>query len=98
MSLREKCRILTSDIYDDRVKFEIISTIMYLFDVYSHGRADEESIREDLYEVITIALKAGNPTMEEDEVKMRASVLVDEFIASFKLEGIGRRLMSKYLR
>ena len=91
-----KIRVLISDISDTELRLDAANSIMFLYDLYIHGKANEDSIRDDLYEILRNVIEASNPLIESDEADRRAKILVEEFIRTFKTEGVAKRLMSKY--
>jgi hypothetical protein len=96
MSLMTKIRALISDISDTGMRLDVANSITYLYDLYVHGKVNEDSVRDDLYEIMRNVIEAVNPLIESDEADSRAKILVEEFIRTFRAEGVAKRLMSKY--
>jgi hypothetical protein len=96
MSLSQKVSALVSGIMNPRDRFEVMSTIYFLFDVYSSGRINEEQLRTDLVDICSTVLAETNPELTEDEIRKRANVLADELARTMKVEGLRRRTLARF--
>jgi hypothetical protein len=96
MSLSQKVLALVSGIDNPRVRIDIMSTINFLFDLYTSGRVNEEQLRTDLFDICQTIVSECNPDLLEDEVRKRASLLVDELARTMKVEGLRARTLSRF--
>lgn len=96
MSLMAKVRALIAGIEDTHIRVDVATSIKYLFELYADGRAREQDILDDLRELLASVLSETKPEATPDEIMKLSSVLAEEFIRTFKVEGSARRLMSKY--
>jgi hypothetical protein len=98
MSLMQKVQALISGIDDVRVRMEVASTIRFLADLYSNGRAGEDEIRKDLLEICTDVLRLSNPDLLDEEIAERAKILADEIFQSMRLDRLVQRTIYRYSR
>jgi len=96
MSLSQKVLALVSGIDNPRVRFDTMSTINFLFDLYNSGRISEEELRTDLADICSTVLAETNPELAEDEVRKRANTLADELARIMKVEGLRRRTLARF--
>jgi hypothetical protein len=96
MSLSQKVLALVSGIGDPRVRIDIMSTINFLFDLYVSGRINEDQLRTDLFDICQTIVSECNHELLEDEVRKRASVLVDELVRTMKVEGLRARTLARF--
>ncbi|MEM2529111.1 MAG: hypothetical protein QXG40_06910 [Ignisphaera sp.] len=96
MSLMEKIKVVMDLFSDVAMRLDIAQTITFLFDVYSHGKANEDQIRDDLFDLFLTLANVARPDLLPEERKKIASQLTEDFMNTFKLEGARRRMMSKY--
>jgi hypothetical protein len=98
MSIQSKIMNLIGGVPDPTTRIDIASTINYLFSLYCTGGANETAIREALHEVCVDVITATYPELSQDEIKERSSLLTDEFIKAFRLEGTVKRMLSRFGR
>jgi len=96
LSVQAKIMNLLSGITDPTVRVDIASTVNYLFSVYSGGHANEDEIRDCLYEVCLDVISVTHPELIEEEVRKKSRTLVEEFIRAFRLESTRRRMLSRF--
>jgi len=96
MGLSTKIANLLSGISDPTTRIDIASTINYLFSIYSSGKANENEIRDALYEILTDVLRATHPELVEEEIKKKARTLVEDLMQSFRMESAVKRTISKF--
>ena len=96
MSLSQKLLALVSGIDNPKVRIDIMSTVNFLFDLYTSGRINEDQLRGDLYDICRTIVSECNPDLVEDEARKRASVLVDELVRTMKVEGLRARTLSRF--
>lgn len=94
MNVRNLIVSLISGIADPAVRFEIANTINFLFDVYCSG-GNEKEIASDLfdicYQIVTLTHE-----LTEEEAREKAEHFRDQFMKAFRLEGVRRRVFSKF--
>jgi len=96
MALQVKILSLISGIDDPAVRMDISATVNYLLQVYTSGRVKEDEVRDSLYEVFVDVLRVKSPELTDEEIKKKARELVEEFIASFRLESMTRRTYARF--
>ena len=96
MSLSMKIANLLSGINDPTARIDIASTINYLFSVYSSGNANENEIRDALYEILIDVLRASHPELVEEEIKKKARTIMEDLMQSFRMESAVKRTISKF--
>jgi len=96
MSLHNLITSLISSLKDPVARMDIASTIRYIFDVFSSGGANENQVRDALYDVIVDVLSATRFDLTDEEIKKKAASLTDEFIRAFRVESVRRRVLSKF--
>jgi hypothetical protein len=98
MSLMQKVQALIAGIEDPKVRLDVASTIKFLSDLYGSGRANEEEVRSDLFDICADVIRMSNPALVEDEVRKRASIVADELFQTIRIELVMGRTMAKYRR
>jgi len=98
MSLQSKILNLLSGITDPTMRVDIASTVNYLFSLYCGGHANENEIRDALYEICVDVVGATHPELTEEEVRKKSRTMVEEFMRAFKLESTMRRMFSRFGR
>jgi len=96
LSVQAKILNLLSGITDPTVRMDIASTVNYLFSIYSGGHANEDEIRNSLYEVCLDVISVTHPELIEEEVRKKSRTMVEEFMRAFKLESTMRRMFSRF--
>lgn len=96
MSLVQKIKVIMDLFGDTALRLDIAQTIMFLFDVYSSGRADEGQIRSDLYDLFLTIANLAKPDLPPEEREAIAEQLTDEMINTFKIEGARKRVLARY--
>jgi hypothetical protein len=96
MSLSQKLLALVSGIGDPKVRIDIMSTINFLFDLYTSGRINEDQLRTDLFDICQTIVSECNPELLEDEVRKRANMLADELVRTMKVDGLRARTLSRF--
>jgi hypothetical protein len=98
MSLSQKLLALVSGIGDPKVRIDIMSTINFLFDLYTSGRINEDQLRTDLFDICQTIVSECNPELLEDEVRKRANMLADELVRTMKVDGLRARTLARFAR
>lgn len=98
MSLQAKILSLLSGITDPAIRIDVASTINYLFDVYCNRSADENEIKDALFDICVTIIGAKHPELTMDECRSKAEILVDEIMKSFRVESIKRRIGTRFRR
>jgi len=80
LSVQAKILNLLSGITDPTVRMDIASTVNYLFSIYSGGHANEDEIRNSLYEVCLDVISVTHPELIEEEVRKKSRTMVEEFM------------------
>lgn len=96
MSLMQKVKVVMDMFSDTAMRLDIAQTLTFLFDVYANGKASEEEVRKDLYELFLTITNTARPDLPPDEKRKIAEKLSDDFIDTFKLESAMRRMLLKY--
>ena len=96
MSLQAKILNLIGGITDPSTRMYVASTINYFFSLYSSGHANEDEIRDALYEVCLDVVRATYPELTEEEVRKKSRTMVEEFMRAFKLESTMKRMLSRF--
>jgi len=96
MSLSQKVLALVSGIDNARVRFDIMSTINFLYSLYCSGRINEDQLRDDLADICFTVISESNPDLSEDEVRKRANVLADDLTRTMKIAGVRRRALARF--
>jgi len=87
---------LISDLKDPVARMDIASTINYVYSIFSSGHANENQVRDTLYDIIVDVLRATRFDLTDEEIKKKAASLTDEFIKAFRVESVRRRVMSRF--
>jgi len=98
MSLQAKILSLLSGIDDPTVRMDVASTINYLFSIYTGGHANEDEIRDALYEIFLDIIDAVHPELTREEKEKKSRTMVEEFMRAFRLESTMRRMLSRFGR
>lgn len=96
MSLSNLIVNLLSGVGDPKIRSEVSSSIWYLYEVYARGRASDEEIKNDLFEICSLVLSLTRTDLIEEELRKEAWRLADELLRAFKIESLRRRLMLKF--
>jgi hypothetical protein len=96
MTLSQKIQALVSGIDDPKIRFDVASTLNFLFNLFSSGRINEDQLSSDLREVCRTVVEVSNPELMEDEVRARVDILVDELVRTMKIEGLVKRVMTRF--
>jgi hypothetical protein len=96
-TLGQKVNALISGLSDPRVRIDVAQTINFLFGVYCQGKVKEDEVRGDLYEICHTVVRESNPLIAEDEVRVRAEALTDDFLRTFKVQSLNRRLTNRII-
>jgi len=95
MSLQAMILSLISGIKDPTLRIDIASTVNYLFGLFQAGAATEGQIRDSLYEILYDVIRATYSDLTDEEVKKKAATLTDQFMRTFKVESVKRRVMTR---
>jgi len=98
MSLSQKVLALVAGIDNPKVRFDIMSTVNFLFNLFISGRVNEEQLRGDLFEICLSVLTESSPELTEEEIRKRASMLADELVRTMKIEGVSKRALARFAR
>lgn len=96
MSLMQKIKVVADMFTDTTMRLDVAQSITFLYDVYCHGRANEDQIRDDLYELFINIVNVARSDLVPEERDKIAKRLSEEFINTFKIEGMRKRVMAKY--
>lgn len=96
MDVTELINKLLVGIKNPAFRMEVASTINYLLDVYSNSVANEDDIRNDLYDICSTVLSISNPDKSKEEITEMAKDMAEQFVRTFKITSLSRRAMSKY--
>lgn len=96
MSLMQKVKVVMDLFADVAMRLDVAQTITFLFDVYSSGKANENQVKDDLYDMFLSIVSVARPELPPEEKSQIASQLTEDFMNTFRLESLRRRMMSKY--
>jgi len=96
MSLYQKILALVSGIDSPRVRFDVMSTMHFLYDLYCSGRINEDQLRDDIFDVCVEVIAETNPELSEDEVRKRAGIVADDLVRTMRVEGVRRRILARF--
>ena len=87
---------LLGDIPEASDRTNISATILYLFDVYTSGKANDKEIEQSLYEICRDIISIKSPDLLPDEITAKAKDLADQFMREFRIEGAQKRILAKF--
>lgn len=87
---------LISNIKDPVLRIDIASSINFLADVYTSGRASREEVMQDLRELCYEVFKKAAPDQPDEVLKERAEREAEELLEAMRIVSFRRRLTSKY--
>ena len=82
---------LISGLDDASLRMEVAKTMMYLFNVYATGRADESEVKQSVMEVVRDVLKYLHPELAPEELKKMVKERTEEIMHAFRMQTIFRR-------
>lgn len=96
MSLAQRIMKLVGGIKDPVLRIDVASSINFLADVYTSGRASKDEVLQDLREVCYEVLKKTMPGQPDEVIKEVADKEANELLEAMKIVSLRRRLTSKY--
>ena len=96
MSLQAKILSLLSGIVGVGDRVGIAGSIYYIADLYLGGHITEDQARTELYDICYSVIRATNFDLTEDEVRKKANRMVEEIMVAVKLEGMRKRILSRF--
>lgn len=95
MSLSQKVIALVSGLDNPKARMDVASTINFLYGLFVDSRVNEDQLRNDLYDICREVVAMSNPNLTEDEVRTRASVIVDDLVKTMKIESLAKRTINR---
>ena len=96
LSLAQRIFRLVSGIRDPVLRIDVASSINFLADIYTSGRASKEEVLKDLEDVCYEIFKKTMASEPDEVIKERAKNEAKELLEAMKLTSLRRRLTSKY--
>jgi len=94
-SLQAKILSILSGIDEASIRIEISKTIFYLFEIYRSGRASDEDILQDLFEVSKTIVTLKGLAVTPEEIQQKGMELAKDLLNTFKVNCLYRRVASK---
>jgi len=98
MSLESLILELLEGIDDAATRTSIASTINFLADVYTLGKASMKEIRKDLMEVVTSVYEAKYPDYPPEQIRAMAEEMVNKMLAAIRMKAMARLALRQYRR
>jgi len=83
---------LLSGIDDPEIRVEVMRTVYFLQQAYASGAVDENQIRSDLKEICETIIKAKDPLVDPETLKMQAEELAERILEAFRLQSSFARI------
>jgi len=94
-SLQAKILSILSGIDEASIRIEISKTIFYLFEIYRSGKASDEDILQDLFDVSKTIVTLRGLAVTPEEIEKKSMEIAKDLLNTFKASSLYRRVASR---